>query len=265
MAMQFFTITQGRRARFHHLLAPVPALVRVRAGIKTVLGQGAPVDVTAGRFCLMPEAVPLTVENRPAPGRPYLAEALAIPRPVLERAYARLPGLNRPDEAGAVACDLPAAAEELFQCFAPGGAAARWPEPVAGLRLEELALWAAEAGAVLARAAPERQGDRLRGLIGAEPGADWTAATAARALAMSEATLRRRLAAEGSGFAEILREMRLCHGLALLQTTALPVGRIALEAGYASASQFAQRFRERFGLLPREIREAEATADRNAA
>lgn len=264
---QIITIRQARRARFHRLQAAEPALIRVRRGRKVVLGAGDPVEVPEGHFCLMPDATALTVENHPAPdGKGYEAEALILPRRVIEAAHARLADTPGPAAGeGLRALDLPEAALRLFAAFAPGGEAARWPEEIRALRLEELALWALAAGASLPRAAPERLADRVRRMIGAAPGEDWTAPRAAAQLAMSEATLRRRLAAEGASFADLLREERLLLGLALLQTTALPVGRVALEAGYASASQFAARFRSRFGLLPREIRADPAEIDRSAA
>ena len=82
---------------------------------------------------------------------------------------------------------------------------------------------------------------------------------------MSEATLRRHLAAEGTGFAELLRDTRLTHALGLLQTTGFAVARVAEEAGYASPQQFAMRFRARFGLAPHEIRLEERRNDRNGA
>jgi AraC-like DNA-binding protein len=46
----------------------------------------------------------------------------------------------------------------------------------------------------------------------------------------------------------------MTSALLLLQSTGLPVGQIALDVGYESASRFAIRFRERFGCAPSAIR-----------
>jgi AraC-like DNA-binding protein len=76
----------------------------------------------------------------------------------------------------------------------------------------------------------------------------------AERLAMSEATLRRRLNAEGTGFVELLADVRMSHAMTLLQSTDRPVAHIASAVGYESASRFAIRFRERFGFAPTAIR-----------
>lgn len=73
-------------------------------------------------------------------------------------------------------------------------------------------------------------------------------------MAVSEATLRRRLAADGTTFGDVLADVRMTQALGLLQTTSLPINRIALDVGYACPSRFAQRFRARFGITPSAIR-----------
>jgi AraC-like DNA-binding protein len=83
---------------------------------------------------------------------------------------------------------------------------------------------------------------------------DWTLGHAARSFNMSEATLRRKLAAENTGFSEILSDTRMNRALGLIQTTTLPMAHVALEVGYDSPSQFAARFKERFGVNPRHVR-----------
>lgn len=95
---------------------------------------------------------------------------------------------------------------------------------------------------------------RLRSLLGATPERRWTAAHAGQALAMSEATLRRRLSAEHQRFDELLADVRMQHALMLLQTTGWSIPRIALACGYQSRARFAERFRGRFGYLPSTVR-----------
>ncbi len=95
---------------------------------------------------------------------------------------------------------------------------------------------------------------RLRTLLAEAPHRQWTAAKAASALAMSEATLRRRLAQEQGRFEPLLIDVRMHHALLLLQTTAWNQARIAQACGYRSSARFAERFRARFGYLPSTVR-----------
>ena len=52
-------------------------------------------------------------------------------------------------------------------------------------------------------------------------------------------------------------DARMTFALGMIQTTDLPINRIALDVGYASPSRFAVRFRERFGISPSHVRQAD--------
>nr|WP_276544326.1 helix-turn-helix domain-containing protein [Pseudomonas grimontii] len=71
---------------------------------------------------------------------------------------------------------------------------------------------------------------------------------------MSEATLRRRLAQENARFEDLLVDVRMHHGLMLVQTTDWSIIRIAEASGYRSRARFAERFKQRFGYLPSSVR-----------
>lgn len=73
-------------------------------------------------------------------------------------------------------------------------------------------------------------------------------------MAMSESTLRRKLLAEGTNFQEIKDRVKLGFGLHLLQTTKDSIGLIAEQCGYQSQSRFTDKFKQRFGLTPSELR-----------
>lgn len=266
MPLPGLIVRQARQARMHGLVPAMPSVIRVETGIKEVLMADQPLRVTAGQFVLLPESAPMTICNIPDSGGLYTARVVMLPRPVIERAMARLPNLVRPREKAPVLITaLPPAAEALFDSFFSASMVADLPGHLIELRLEEMALWLALAGAALAPDGPERQSDRLRALIAADPAARWSSAQAARLLAVSQATLRRRLAAEHTSFGALLRDVRLTHALGLLQTTGFSVARIAEEAGYASPQQFAVRFRARFGFAPHEIRLPQAQIDRIGA
>ena len=73
-------------------------------------------------------------------------------------------------------------------------------------------------------------------------------------LAMSESTLRRKLKAEGTSLQEIKDQARFGLGLHLLQTSHYAISLIAEKCGYTSQSRFSERFKERFGLTPTELK-----------
>jgi AraC-like DNA-binding protein len=95
---------------------------------------------------------------------------------------------------------------------------------------------------------------KLQRLVQQDLSHDWTLEAVCQALAISESSLRRKLKAEGAGFRPLLEQWRLVHGLNLLQTTHYPIQQLALECGYQSASRFAERFRQRFGMTPQALR-----------
>ncbi|WP_235319641.1 helix-turn-helix transcriptional regulator [Pectobacterium fontis] len=95
---------------------------------------------------------------------------------------------------------------------------------------------------------------QLRMLISEEPDRHWTAQYAGRLLAMSEATLRRRLSAEQTRFDVLLLETRLQHAMMLVQTTSWSIQRLAEACGYQSSARFSERFKARFGCSPTKIR-----------
>ena len=109
-------------------------------------------------------------------------------------------------------------------------------------------------GAALLWERAETFAERLRSQIALDPGREWRAAELAERLAVSEATLRRRLADEGTGLRRLLEDVRLTQGANLLLSTDRPIKDIAAACGYDSPSRFAARFRERFGEAPSRIR-----------
>ncbi|MEM7488020.1 MAG: helix-turn-helix transcriptional regulator [Pseudomonadota bacterium] len=238
-------LRQATGARFRHLRSDRAVVLRVRNGCKRVAGPCGSYVATEGQVALLPAHLPLDIENRPTANAPYAASALVLPM-----------GLARPigtSWAGTTALRQVTGAFEraLDACADPGV-----PPAIRRHRATEVLLWLAEAGLALPADRPVRTADRCRALVGGALDRPWRAGDAARALAMSEPTLRRRLAAEGTGFADLLRELRMTQALTRLQTTDLPVSHVALEVGYASASRFARRFRARFGLPPSAIRTA---------
>jgi AraC-like DNA-binding protein len=76
----------------------------------------------------------------------------------------------------------------------------------------------------------------------------------ASVLAMSDRTLRHRLAAEGTTFRALLDEVRERLAEELLVRGGLPVSEVAVRLGYVEVSSFSQAFRRWKGVGPREYR-----------
>ncbi|WP_106180538.1 AraC family transcriptional regulator [Prauserella shujinwangii] len=79
-------------------------------------------------------------------------------------------------------------------------------------------------------------------------------AEVAAGLGMTERTLRRKLAAEGTSFRALADEVREAFAEELLATGALSVEQIAYRLGYAEASSFIHAFRRWKGTSPRAAR-----------
>lgn len=71
---------------------------------------------------------------------------------------------------------------------------------------------------------------------------------------MTERTLRRKLEAEDTSFAEILDDMRLSLALECLKGTNMTTEHIAELIGYDNATNFRRAFKRWTGKTPREYR-----------
>ncbi len=74
----------------------------------------------------------------------------------------------------------------------------------------------------------------------------------ARELGTNETKLKKGLKVlYGKTFGDILRNERLNHAKVLLEANEMNIKEIAFKCGYLNASVFAKRFKERFGVLPK--------------
>jgi AraC-like DNA-binding protein len=82
----------------------------------------------------------------------------------------------------------------------------------------------------------------------------WAIKDICHKLSTSESTLRRQLRSENTGFNDLQTQVKLGHGIHLIQTTKLPVLNIAEQCGYQSQSRFTESFKKRFGITPLKLR-----------
>lgn len=242
-----------QRYRLHAVDIDQPALVIPLAGTKIFTEGQASSELGPGRYLMIHRALRCTVQNIPDHGD-YRAWCIGFPWRVIELARSLLAAHAPPPAPGAShGCgELAALHAELRHLLAVLGAGA---DPGA----TDHALL----GLLLAL---HRQGDgqfrlahdlsiaaRIRLLVAAAPGRDWCSADFEERLHMSGATLRRRLADEATSLRIVLRDARLHHALALLQTTRRPLRAIARDCGYRSLPSFARQFAARFGVDPAAI------------
>lgn len=244
------SIRQFSRATFSAVHNDRSALIRVRTGLKRVRTDRGAMEIWPGALAVMAPLMSMTIENTPGFEAPYSAQLLVIPEALAHSVRAEV---GDGDPMRVTRTDRVLAAFDRAVAFALD---AKVPERLKSHAVREVLLWLGEEGIGFGRPRLPALADRLRSLIAAGPDRDWRAAEACTALAVSEATLRRHLAAEGTSFSALLADVRMGVALTLLQSSDLPVNRVALEVGYTCASRFALRFRKRFGLSPSSIRAA---------
>jgi len=224
-------------------------VVHVLRGEKLIRQGDELVHIRAGEFVWIPPGTQLEVRNVPDERGEYEADALLIApellvqaQPVKPAGTARLRHFESKESAQL--------GEVHQRCI--DAVSNDLPERVLRARVSELIAWLLELKVDVSLSTSARLS--VKRLVSREPSRAWTLAGVSRALAMSEDTLHRRLTGESTSFTKLLTEVRLNHAASLLWTTDLPVGHVALESGYSSASRFASRFQERFGVSPSKLR-----------
>lgn len=258
-------VMQGEGLEIVRIRVERPALILMDRGIKTVKPKrGAAVSAMPGQALLLAGGQTVDFHNQITDGERYEARWLMFSASVLEDPYylasaervtpaSRSAATNPPARAlRRVPYGLSEAFERARQGLAPDPSR---PDAVVRQQMLEVAHWMLAEGLVL-RVPPEdaRISGRIRAMLSTQLDGAWNSPAIASALAMSEATLRRRLAAEGVSLRELIADVRMASALVLLQATSRPVSEIALAVGYDSPSRFAVRFRDRFGFAPTAVR-----------
>lgn len=232
------------RERLLAMELPHPLIGIVLAGRKEVW-RGSVVDVLLpGTLFVLPRGVPLDILNIPG-DRTGSYQSL-----VLEIRGRDLPDLAPP--AGMPAWGLAVPLDDGLVDAVLHAAAAIADGPASGtVRAARLAELLALLHAVPeARALYERtMADRVARLVCGDLARGWTSAEVAGRLAVSESTLRRRLAEGGESFSRLLRRERM---EAARRQIAAGVGSqaAALAVGYVSRAHFARAYRSVFGRNP---------------
>ncbi|KEQ14044.1 helix-turn-helix transcriptional regulator [Endozoicomonas numazuensis] len=94
--------------------------------------------------------------------------------------------------------------------------------------------------------------ERLARHLSNNPAGPHSLESCSRSLGVSKATLARHLTREATSFRDILAEVRMTYSLNLMQQRTYSQLDLALQCGYQSESRFSQRFRQQFGITPRQ-------------
>ena len=222
--------------------------------------QGARmIEIVPGNAVAIAPGACIDVENIPDPETgEYLAALHVLPEEVVAMARTLLGSATANAwPAAGTPCqliDLRDVASEMAAC---AGAAQKLAVPRFRHALLGLLLRLHEHGidACLTQPRP-RLADAVSQLLHGAPNREWRSVDVEAHFALSGATLRRQLAAEGTSLRELLTEARLGQALSLLQSTRLPVKTVAARAGYRSVSSFVRRFQARYGVEPSRVANA---------
>lgn len=251
-------ISCRRKQRIHRVPFLQPSLIMVLSGQKTV-SNGDKIDSCApGEFLGIPAPASFDMVNEPDEDiRQYLALCIPFESRLVERLLQLYPGMTLGDHKKSA---IPMKGYDTLYAavlhFLQMADAPRQDLDVLEHRLLEILLCLVKNSAAshMLLSMSDRWRQRLASLLLTDPARAWRAQDVCRLLAVSESTLRRNLRQENASFQLVLDDVRLGHGLLQVQMTRLPIGRIAANCGYQSASRFSARFRQRFHVSPSQLR-----------
>ena len=238
----------------HLLNVPVikPLLIVVLEGQKT-LGNKGGVTLSSGDFIFISDSPETEMRNIPQ-GKQYLSL-------LIEFDYSDFEGLKitPPNKDKYIVGKADSVFQQCLSQFVEWSYHA--PAHIWHMRRKEIIQLLCYMGfeKVLSMAANTKVSQKLHDIISKQLQLDLSVKSLSIELSMSESTLRRRLGSEGSSVQAIKDQVKLGHGLHLLQSSALSIGLIAEKCGYQSQSRFSDRFKHRFGLTPSALRKTRMT------
>ncbi|MFL6548992.1 MAG: helix-turn-helix transcriptional regulator [Povalibacter sp.] len=230
----------------------MPLLVLPLQGRKRVRRGDEWIRIVPGELLFFPRPTATDVENTPDPiTQMYVAVGIPFEDHVLSaaRSLLREPALDGEGDVASLPMQPHVADLSTWIDALERGDSPRACHALVGIALS---FYAMGFRALLQPRVPSLS-VRIRSMIASDPARPWSSEEIESTLALSGATLRRHLAAEGSTLRKVLADARLSHALNLLVTTQLPVKSVAQRVGYASVSTFIKRFNERYGVPPSQV------------
>lgn len=246
-------VLQHGNLEFKRLYIESPILIYVERGSKIVRWSGGEYLISPGEAIAVAGGQSLDIINRLAQDGSYQAHWLVWDEALIQS------NAEANTHLAAIRYAQPITGEgkhfaESFKRAIEAVIDSTVPDRVARHRVQELLTWVGVTGGRFEPPRLPTMAIKVRQLIASDLANDWSALDVASTFALSEATLRRRLAEEGTTFSRLLIDARMTLALQLLQSSAQTVMQIALCVGYQTPSQFAVRFRDRFGFPPTAVR-----------
>ncbi|WP_230354380.1 AraC family transcriptional regulator [Lelliottia sp. WAP21] len=254
--MKFQEIRMFEAHELHRVNLLMPALCRIRHGKKVLSWEKRSEIASTNQIILFPHGYEFGITNYPDAGL-YLAEIFYLPAELLQRFRQYYPFIPQGEKKPGFCIQQ---SDELIFCW-------EQLKTATSLKMSAQLLDHFAMGLLLTLSknnishlflahSQDSQVHRCQSLLLANPGAPWTIQEVSRLLFMSASTLRRRLAAEGSSFQNLLDDVRLNNALEAIQSTLKPISVVASENGYMCPSRFTARFKKRFLITPRALRRA---------
>lgn len=261
--VSYVEFRQRCSADFHQLHISKTCLLRIRSGSKMVRTfSGSETTVAQGEFVYLRGGENLTIGNIIGDTGLYFSEGLVIEDDVISEYLSLRP--NPPSAGDIRKGPMSHGFDEGFTWVVQSLQDDDLPDTFLTYRAHELLLWLHKAGAAHQIRMGDSLKNRLRALIESQLDRAWKAPDAARELGVSEATLRRNLSKDGTGFTEILKDVRVSFALMRIQTSEDSLAEIAYKSGFSSQARLSEAFKSRFDLTPGKIRAPEARFERIA-
>ena len=248
-----------RQQRLHRVPVHQPSLVLVFKGEKKIVLTATSETIPAGSMAMLPAGSDVNIENLPCPrDQEYIALSVGFAEATVKRF---LDGFGsqidwqqqKPRFNGSIPEPLASAVAQNLRDRIDG----RQPSAlVAEVKQQELLAICGDFG-LLGFLASNNHGDwkqRVATIVSLDLAFNWRIQDLCQRLGVSESVLRRNLQAEATSYREILEQARLVTALALLQETPIAIAQVAAQVGYQSQSGFTERFKQRFGLTPSQLK-----------
>ncbi|TCR93319.1 helix-turn-helix transcriptional regulator [Rhizobium sp. BK376] len=238
-AASLFTFVTHERERIAGCAFSRVSIVVIVEGAKEVISMGRHLRFAAGTVLVLPGGWRGDVVNDPDPkSGAYRAIFIDFPDDIVRRAARALPVVKaEPHFSLPLDPVLAAAIHHAGEGIASGDL----PVSLVNHRIMEVLIVLGMRGALPVK--PETMADRVRALIRWQPDRAWTAELIASELGTSNATLRRRLADEGTGLREVIAIERIAAAQTMLAEDGLSLNEAALATGYRSTRLLADRLR----------------------
>ncbi len=248
-----------RREDAKHLAMPAAGLIIVVEGRKIIAAGAGHRVYLPGDALVLPAHSHLDVVNEPDPDSGvYRALFVRFSRELIieaARLWPQFVGRTAGEAEPSLSAELCSA---ILHCAEAVSHRVPASKRVVDHRVLEILLILAEQGVVplVPKYVDDSVADAVRVMVRHRLHLAWTASRVAVELGVSEATLRRRLRAEGESLQGLLRAERMTAAYTVLNDRDADVAEALAATGYRSRSHFARHFQARFGQSPSAVRAA---------